>query len=197
MRIRHFGKVTRSLWRPDADRRYCAYHIIVLSSVLVCATGGCSSGYAGTVFAPAVQKVVLFEIAGPYGGEFTDMLSLELTAACRNGLAVVRARSVSALAPFADTLSPDSIVRDLGAQAYIKGSISAGEADEDEYTVLGTFQIFDPQKEGLIGGIANATHTGKRDSPSKSVRLSSGELDVVHRKFAARVARELAKGLGY
>ena len=197
MRVGYLDTVARASWRSDADRSCSPYRIIMLSSVLICATGGCTPGYVGTVLAPPVQKVILFEVSGPYGGEFTDMLSIELAAACKNGVAVVRARSVSALAPFADTLSPDSIVRDLGAQAYIKGSISAGKADEDEYTVLGTFRVFDAQKEGLIGGIANAMYTGIRDSPTGSMQLSGGGLDAVHRKFAARVARELARGLGY
>jgi len=164
---------------------------------VLCLTGGCTGGYEGTVFLPAVQKVVLFDIDGPNGAEFTDMLSIQLTAACKNGLAVVRARALPNLSTAADIANPDSVVRDLGAQAYIKGTISAGTADAGKYTIIGTFQLYDPHKEGLVGGIATAAYTGKRDPPSVANRVGGGNIQGVTRTFAARMAKQLAVGLGH
>jgi capsid protein len=69
--------------------------------------------------------------------------------------------------------------------------------DKGKYCVTGTFELFDPQKEGVVGGIAKAVRTGKRDSPSRRVQSLGGDVDDVHRKFACDIARQLAKGLGY
>ena len=176
----------------------------LIISVIICAVSGLAAGcqgeYRGQALSPSAQKVVLYTIDGPYGEEFTRMLAAEIPAACGGKVAVVLADSVSQLANLGHGDSPCSYIRDLGAQAYITGKIRRSEqVYVAQYCVMGTFEIYDPGREGEIGAVPDATYVGDVDFGVNWAQGKRGPeiAQKVHQALAWWVARQIAKGLGY
>jgi len=167
---------------------------------LIGMTTGCQGEYRGSVITPAVQKVVLYNIEGTYGEEFTRMLAAELPAACRGLVSVVRANEVPQLVEPGSGANRCSQIRDIGAQAFITGRILRSEQVQfNKYYVMGTFELYDPGKEAEIGGVPDARYVADVDF---GVNWAVGKVgpenaQKVHQVLAWWVAKQLARGLGY
>jgi len=161
---------------------------------------GCAKGaYRGEILATPANKVVLLDITGPYGREFTELLSVELTHACHGHTTIIRGADIPILKESGVEYRPDSIIRDLGAPVYITGRITRSEqVYSTDYYVMGTFEIIDSTKESLIGGIPDARHFAHRDyGIRRDGPLQPSDAQKVHIALARHVARELSRGLGY
>lgn len=193
--------------RLRAAGRHGACLAVIGLAALSASAAGCSivaqGNYKGASLKPPVQKVVLFDIEGKYGPEFTQLLAAELVGACKNKVVVVKQGEVPLLSDAFKATNPASVVRDLGAQAYIKGAITRSEqVHTAEYYVMGNFDLFDPQKEGIIGGLSDVRAVGRRDygagkTKAKGATLDPANAQKVHVALARRVAAQLAKGMGY
>jgi len=187
--------------RPSTQRSRTRGSLVGLALLaIVGMPTGCQGEYRGTVITPAVQKVVLYNIEGTYGEEFTRMLAAEIPAACRGLVSVVRANGVPQLAGLKSGDSPSSHIRDIGAQAYITGGIRRSEQVQlNKYYVMGTFELHDPSKEAEIGAVPDARYVGDVDFGVNwaAGRVGPESAQNVHQVLAWWVAKQLAKGLGY
>lgn len=176
-----------------------AIYMLLLSCPLLV---GCGGLYRGGVILPPAEKVILFDIEGPYGKEFTQVLSIELAGACKRAgksIVVLSAKEVPSLADATQAHRLGSIVRDVEGQAYIKGTIT-GELSEalGKYYFAGNFQLYDAEKEGLIGGISDASYVAELDFDWRAgSEMSSWDAQRLYSTWARRVAVEMARGLGY
>ena len=174
--------------------------LLVAGTALLCSSlVGCQGSYRGDSISPAARKVVLFEIEGPYGTEFTELLATELTSACKRNIVVVKASEVPQLANPGNSATA-SYIRDLGAQAYIKGKITRSERIQlIKYSVTGNFQLYDSEKEGVVGGVPHAAYSGDLDPGTNWLKgnVEPSQAQKVHQTLASWVARQLARGLGH
>jgi len=161
---------------------------------------GCAKGtYRGPIMDPPAEKVVVLEVEGPYGEEFTDLLATALAGECGKDCVILRATEVPGLKNLDRSYNVASIVRDLGAQAYVTGRITRSEqVHSNDYYVMGNFQINDPVREGTVGGMDDARCVGRRDfGAGKDGPLEPSDAQKVHVELARYVACRLARGLGH
>lgn len=121
---------------------------------------GCTvqGDYVGQSLKPSVMKVVLFEIEGTDGEEFTQMLATRLT---KMGKTVVHGDQFGEPA---DLMVAAKIARDNQAGAFIRGRLTTSEiVDLTKYTVSGTFTLHEVEAGDQIGGIANVSYTEDTD----------------------------------
>jgi len=168
--------------------------------VLALAATGCKGTWRGKVISPAVDKVVLFDMEGPYGPEFTDMLAAELTDACKGRIVVIKAREALQSQRADEIENPSSYVREIGADTFVKGRITRSERVQiNKYYLMVSVDLYDARDEGVIGGVPDARYVGDLDFgvdwTQKHVGPSSAQK--VHSALAWWVAMQLAHGLGH
>jgi hypothetical protein len=173
--------------------------VLIMSLALLV---GCEGPYRGGSISPPVGKVILFDMEGPNGKEFTRVLSIELIGACKNAgksIVVLKANEAPSLAGGTQAQGLGSLVRDLEGQAYIKGAVTLELSQTlKKYYFTGNFQLYDAEKEVLIGGISDASHVADIDLYKKAGgEMSSWDTQRLYSVFARRVAVQLARGLGY
>ena len=183
---------------------------------------GCQEGrYQGASATIPVEKVVVFDFAGPHGKEITTQLGTEI-----NGLGLTIAHGNDYGEPV-DAIAAAKITRDCQAQAFVMGEITKSELVKfSTYEIHGTFTLHDAATGDQIGGIPNAMHSEDIDILSEFTNLTAGVLDfageiiggpkdkpnerknaekikqvvetkspAIRQKFAHYVARQLASGL--
>lgn len=191
---------------PRWDARARSWHeprrlvMLLLGTLAVSAMGCCKGEYRGITMDPPVEKVIVCQVEGPYGEEFTDLLVTALAGSCGKHCIVEVDREVSGLKRSnlpADVVA--SLVREAGGQAFIKGKITRSEGiHDDDYYVMGNFQLYDADKAGIVGGMDNARCTGRRDfGAGKDGPLDPSDAQKVHVCLARYVAQHLARALGH
>ena len=189
-----------SMGRPPSSAR-AAFSALAATLLALPVLVGCTGQYkGGKVTASPAKAVVLFDVAGTYGPEFTDVLATELTEACRKRLVVIKAREKPNLIEALERGAQASYVRDLGAQAYIKGEMTRSERVHVLwYCLAGNFEVHDAETEAQVGGVPNAEFAGDLDFGTNCFRKDVGPSDAkkTHQIFAWWIATLLARGLGY
>ncbi len=113
---------------------------------------GCSQGkYVGKSFSQTIPSIVIFEIEGPGGEEFTKLLATQLskTVKVEYGPHFREPNDLNAAA---------KITRDYRCNAFIKGQITKSEMlRRSEYAIHGIFTLHNAKTGDPIGGIANAS----------------------------------------
>lgn len=145
--------------------------VVILMTALV--VPGCQEGrYQGASLSIPVEKVVLFEIAGPNGKELTPQLGTAF-----NGMGISIAYGNEYGEPV-DSIAAAKITRDCQAQAFVMGEITKSELVKlSTYEIHGTFTLHDAQNGDQIGGIADAMHSEDIDILSELTNLTAGVLD--------------------
>lgn len=198
---------------------YVTTGIILL--IILFSTGCEEANYKGATLTNKVNKVVIFDIDGPGGVEFTRQLGTEINS--QNRVVVYGTEYGEP----ADSISAAKITRDCGAQAFVLGKItSSGIVRETTYEVHGTFTLHDSQNGDQIGGIADALCSenldilnpvgglaamildlpgnllGSKSTPNQQrhdenlQNLIASKKTEVYKKLARKVAYELGDGLG-
>jgi len=179
---------------------------------------GCEEQYKGTTFKPPVDKIVIFEIKGTDGKDFTQRLGTEMNAL---GKAVVYG---SQYGDPIDSIAAAKIARDCKARAYIVGDITQSDFVKDaQYEVHSTFTLHDAQAGEQMGGIIDAhisknldllggavaggfdsiesifgkkTNRNKEEYAEKLKKTIAEQKPLMYQELAGRVAVEMTKGLG-
>jgi hypothetical protein len=193
-------------------------HIIcVLSVTLLFFSLGCEESYKGAALNKASKKLVVFDVKGPGGMDFTKKLGTEF-----NGLgkAVVYGNQYGEPA---DSIAAAKIARDCGAQAFVLGEITQSGITKDTiYEIHGMFTLHDAQNGYQIGGVPDAHYSENinmlggiqkwsakvlddtfKKSPQSKVAAYEDNLQkkikfrepIIHQKLAQEVARELVRGI--
>lgn len=173
------GNVTRNKSKVILNTGYKVYVLIwACLAIPVFLIQGCAiqGEYMGRTLSPPVMKVVLFEIEGTDGKEFTQMLATRLT---KMGKTVVHGNQFGEPA---DLMVAAKIARDNQAGAFIRGRLTTSEiVDLTKYTVSGTFTLHEVEAGDQIGGIANVSYTEDTDPLLGLGKILSG-LSLENRK---------------
>jgi len=140
------------------------------------------------------KSIVLFEIEGDDGKQFTKMLGTELSKLGRRIIYGDQFGESSDLMAAAKA----KIARDTEADVFIVGQITKSEVvDYSKYTISGTFMLHEVENGDQIGGIADMHYTENLDAIGKAmVDMSdfiAGILGGKHRESAAKKREELVK----
>lgn len=179
---------------------------------------GCEEQYKGTTFKPPVDKIVIFEIKGTDGKDFTQRLGTEMN---NLGKAVVYG---SQYGDPIDSIAAAKIARDCKAKAYIVGNITQSDFVKDaQYEVHSSFTLHDAQAGEQVGGIVDAhisrnvdllggaaargfdsiegifgkkTNHNEEEYAKKLKKTIAEQKPSMYQELAGRVAAEMIKGLG-
>jgi len=141
---------------------------------------------------PSVNRIVLFEIEGTDGNQFTKMLGTELA---KLGRRIIYGDQFDKPS---DLLAAAKTARDTDADVFIVGQITKSEVvDYSKYTISGTFMLHEVENGDQIGGIADVHYTENLDSIGRAwVDMSdftAGVLGEKHRESADRKRKDLER----
>lgn len=124
---------------------------VIIAGVFLYLAAGCEESYKGTRLDRPTRKVVIYDIEGPGGDDFTGKLGSEINAL---GKVVVYG---SQYGEPGDSISAAKIARDNGAEVFILGKITqSGIVREGDYVIRGSFSLHDANNGDQIGGIPDA-----------------------------------------
>ena len=160
MKEKRSGSTSESLFRCAEDRssargRRDARWAFVLLALTWWVLPGCPSGnYRGRPLAAAARKVVVYDVQGPSGKEFTRMMGTEL---CTLGRSVVYGSEIGGVQDVPNVLAAANLARQAGAEAFVMGTITeSAQVGYSQYAVRGHFELFDAREASQIGGVDNA-----------------------------------------